>query len=260
MKGRNGNRQNKKMGMKGGKSGKPSKRNRDNEINAVNVRSTLRNQARVLKKFCNRLQQTYMDKLHLDSFLYSFQVSLVDDKRSTRYRPASRLTVEVSVVSTFKGKTRVKNFNSIFYREPSTLLGSRFLHNWLNYFWRDYNDRYHSGEIILDNSHSNLVMLHLSIPRYRLEIKSVSIKSNLDLNTFVYYFMKMLPILILVASVFLAFNVSIFSSVFLLVLIVKCFQGGFSSDAEDKLKDEGELKPTADSAVSARRNQYYDID
>jgi hypothetical protein len=225
---------------------------------AANFRNSQNIQSKLLKGLCTNLQQTYMDKLHLDNFMYSFQVSLIDDKRSTRYRPTSRLSVQISVVSTFKGKTRVKNFDSIFYREPTTLLGSRFLHNWLNYFWRDYTDKYHSGQIVLDNSRSNLVMLHLSIPRYRLEIKSVTVVSSLDLNAFVYYFMKLLPIVILGSSIFVAFNVSVMASVLLVALIAKCFQSGYLGLA--KIKDEGEDKPSAGSAVASRGGQYWDID
>lgn len=201
-----------------------------------------------------------MDKQRLDNFLYSFQISLVDDKRSSRYRPGSTLSVQISVVSSFKGKTRVKNFNSIFYKEPGALLGSRFLYNWLNYFWRDFTEKYHSGPIVLDNTRANLVMLHLSIPKYRLEIKSVAVKSVLDIHSVIYYFMKLLPLIIISIALFIALNITILLSVVLLVVFVRFFQSG--SHGVEKVKDveESEGVPTADSAVSRRYGEYYDID
>lgn len=224
---------------------------------ALNLKETEKKQRKVLKHLCHELQQTYIDKMHLDGYLYSFKVALVDDKRSSRYMPASKLSVRVAVVSSTKGKTKVKNFNSIFYRDHKTFLGS-----WVDYFWKDYTDKYHSGPIILDNTHSNLVMIYLSIPRARLEIKSVSVENSLELHFLMYYFIKFLPISIFIVAFFASINFTLFSSLFLIIIILKLLQGNLFGGSKEKDEGTGVVVPTAASPVSTsqREAEYLDID
>lgn len=209
-----------------------------------------------LKLMCDQLHQTYLDKIPLDNYLYSFQITLNDEKNAGHFRRENNIGVKISIISVFNSKTKVKDFESMFYKESKTFLGSTFLRGWIDMLIGSNYETYHSGPIVLDNSQGNIVMINISVPKKNLEIQSMTIRSILEVNSILYYLLKLMPVIVILISFTISLNISIFMAFLIAIVMVKCLQ------KDSKLKDEDSnpsaITPTAESARLPQN--YYDID
>lgn len=121
-----------------------------------------------------------------------------------------------------------------------------------------HSDSYHSGPIILDNSQGSMVMIHVSVPNPKLELKSMTIQSSLEMGVIMYSLLRLLPVIILLVSFTVSLNITIFAAFFVAIILIRCL----SRESPAKLKDEDqERQPISASAGVPRiAPGYYDLD
>lgn len=211
---------------------------------------------------CDQLHQTYIDKMSLENYMYSMQITMTDEKNNPLLKRENNIAVNVSIVSIFETKTKVKDFESIFYRVPNTFLGSTYIKSWIDLFIGNNVDVYHSGPIVLDNSGGSLVLIQVTVPKKKLEINSMTIRSTLDVNFIMYYLVRLMPLLILSIAFVVSINATVFSSLIVAIMIVRCLQKGEKEKDEGSQPAQAQPIPPAPTAESARLvHQYYqDLD
>lgn len=228
--------------------------------------------ALALQNFCKDMKDSYFDKMALENYVYSLRITLINElKQIYGEQGHSRLNVIVSLVFLQNGRTRVKKFNSIFYHEKRTLLWSTRLQSWAEWIVPSFfSDVFHSGNIVVDNSKNNLLMIFISIPKKSLEIKQMKVETTLDLNGWTYYIIKLLPILVLVISTFVAIGISLIMGLLFSILLVKCMQKGNFNIYPSDYSTPGLLEtdqasvpltaPKLEDQSKRRQQAYEDID
>lgn len=215
--------------------------------------------------FCDNLKKSYFDRLNLEQQLYTMRVTMVDEHKQSRMWDDRKLRVELSIAYLQHKKTRVKRFESIFYLQQRTLFGSTRLRLLWEWIFPMQQDSYVSGDIIVDNSNSELLAMFVSVPAVRgLRLQQVNVVANLDLSYLMYILARLLPVFLVVVAFFIASNVSTIIGILVSLMLGKCLQKGwltldFGLLAEDKSDTEGTTAKTYnEAAIPTKRQQVYD--
>lgn len=204
---------------------------------------------RRLEVICKELKEEYFDGVSLARAEYRFNLRVRVRQRTGYFGQGQRLNSEVALVYLVGGKTRVKTVNSVFYQRPVTLLGSQRLLDFINLFIRMEDvEEYTSGGLLVDNRQGQVLLLRASIPASpKQELLSLDYTAELDLAPTTYYFVKMLPAVIVAASGLLAACASGLVSLLLLVFKVKCCSLGKEKEEDGDTERSRESQAPVES-------------
>ena len=202
---------------------------------------------RRLRSFCKDIKTTYMDTLTLTQAHHTFTLQMSDNK-DLMIDDSNNLGVSLTVAYLINGKTKLKKFDSIFYKKRRSFLGSQTLQKVVEWWYGWYTDTYISGEITLDNQSDNL--LYISIDILQANISSLQVHTQLSTNFFIYYAILLMPVICIIVTVVTSSNITCILTVCILYVIIKILRFNFL--AEEPPACEESAHPSIDAALDRR--------